>query len=294
MKFEIKNRWSGEAIFSCELTAELAGAEYSLQLGFAVKKAVASSADLSRADLSGANLSGAYLSRADLSSANLYGANLYSANLSGANLSGANLSRADLSRAYLSRADLSRAYLSRADLSRADLSSANLSRADLSGAYLSSANLSGANLSSANLSSANLSGADLSSADLSGANLSRADLSRANLYGANLRSVRADFYDVLAWAPTEVPALIDAIKNGRVDGSTYQGACACLVGTIANVRGVSYDTLEHDSGRPIEVFFGSIRKGDTPDTNQFSAIATEWAEAWLANMQAAFAPSKRS
>ena len=209
MKFEIKNRWTGEALFTCELSAEVAGKSYGVQLGFAVKKAVEARANLSDANLSDANLSGAYLSRANLSDA----------------------------------------YLSGANLSRADLSGANLS----------------------------------------GANLSGADLSDANLSGADLRPIRADFYDVLAWAPAEVPALIDALKNGRVDGSTYEGACACLVGTIANVRGIDYSSLEHDAGRPIERFFAAIRKGDTPDTNQFSAVALDWAQSWLDMMRAAFA-----
>jgi len=51
-------------MFSCELDAEIAGKSYSLQLGFAVKKAVAARA----------NLAGANLARADLADANLAGA----------------------------------------------------------------------------------------------------------------------------------------------------------------------------------------------------------------------------
>jgi hypothetical protein len=185
------------------------------------------------------------------------------------------------------------------DLRSANLRSANLSGADLSGADLSVADLSGANLRSANLRSANLSGADLSGADLSVADLSGADLSGADLSGANLRSaylsvadlqpIRADFYDVLSHAGKEVPALIDALKNGRVDGSTYTGQCACLVGTIANVRGVDYSSLEHNASRPIERFFAGISEGDTPETNQASRIAVEWAESWLAMQREAFA-----
>ena len=74
MNFEIKSRFTSAVMFSCELSAEVAGMEYRFQLGFAVKKAVEAGANLS-----GANLSDAYLS----------GANLSGANLSGANLSGA-------------------------------------------------------------------------------------------------------------------------------------------------------------------------------------------------------------
>ena len=144
MKCEIRNRFTGNIIFSFETES----------IKLCVEAAWKAEAKLSGADLSRANLSGVDLSRADL----------YRADLSGANLSGADLSRADLSRA---------------NLSGADLSGANLSRADLSGANLSRANLFGANLSGVDLSGANLFGADLSGANLSGANLFG-----ANIFGA--------------------------------------------------------------------------------------------------------------
>jgi hypothetical protein len=210
-------------------------------------------------------------SRADLSGADLSGADLSGADLSGADLRGAVLSRADLSGAVLSRA-----VLSGADLSRADLSGADLSRADLSGAVLSRADLSGAVLRGAVLS-----GAVLRGADLRGADLSRADLTQ----------IRDDIWAVLSSLPEEVPALIEALKAGRVDGSTYTGECSCLVGTLAAARGADVEnlgSLKINASRPAERFFTGIRKGDTPETNQFSKLALEWSEQWLSNMRAAF------
>jgi uncharacterized protein YjbI with pentapeptide repeats len=188
--------------------------------------------------------------------------------------------RANLSGANLSDADLSGANLSGANLRGANLRDADLSGANLSGANLSGANLRGANLSGANLRGADLSGANLSGANLSGANLSDADLSGANLSGANLRGFRADFWDVLLRAPHEIAGVRAALVEGRVDGSTYSGECACLVGTIANVRQADYselgNNLNPDSGRPAEQWFMGIRKGDTPETNQQSKLAVEW------------------
>jgi len=203
-------------------------------------------------------------SRADLSRANLSGADLSDADLSGADLSGAYLSDADLSRADLSRANLSRAYLSRANLSRADLSRANLSRANLSDAYLSRANLSGADLSRANLSDAYLSGADLSDADLD--------------------SIKWDFFGRLSVWPNEADALLQAIKDGKINGSTYQGECACFVGTIANIKHCEYtdlNGLKADSSSPTEVFFTTIKEGDTPENNGASKIAAGWVETFI-------------
>ena len=148
-----------------------------------------------------------------------------------------------------------------------------------------SVSLSDANLSGANLSGADLSGADLRGANLSGANLSGADLSGANLSRADLTPIRDDIWSVLSSAPAEVPELIAALKAGKVDGSSYEGECCCLVGTIAKARNCRYDalgdSLKPDSSRPAERFFLGISKGDTPEDNQFSALALQWAEEWV-------------
>ncbi len=155
--------------------------------------------------------------------------------------------------------------------------------ANLSGADLSGANLSGADLRGANLRDANLRDADLRDAVLSGADLSGANLRDAVLSGADLRTFKADLWMTLHQARAEVPGLIAALIEGRVDGSQYEGECACLVGTLANVRHVSYITAFPDasSQHPAEQWFLMIRKGDKPgdDTGGgFAALkALEWA-----------------
>jgi uncharacterized protein YjbI with pentapeptide repeats len=189
--------------------------------------------------------------------------------------------------AVLTSANLSGADLSGADLTSANLRGADLTRANLSGADLASANLMGANLSGADLTSANLRGADLTSANLSGA-----DLTSANLMGADLTPIRDDIWAILSSAPAEVAGLRTAIAEGRIDGSTYEGACCCMVGTLANVRHCKYSEiplLKPNSSRPAERFFAAIKAGDTPKTSQFSKLALEWVDLWLANMHAAFA-----
>ncbi len=143
-----------------------------------------------------------------------------------------------------------------------------------------------ANLCSANLCYADLSYANLSSANLSYANLRSADLSYANLSSADLRSFKADLWMTLTQNRHEVPALVSALRDGRVDGSTYEGECACLVGTIANAKSIRYETLDHSASNPAEQWFAMIRKGDKPEDDSAggfaSRMALEWSLEWLA------------
>ena len=153
--------------------------------------------------------------------------------------------------------------------------------------------------SKANLREANLRGANLREADLYGANLRGADLREADLREADLTFIRDDLWAVLSATPAEVPGLRRALIDGKVDGSVYEsaheGACACLVGTLANVRHCKYDAipnLKPDSSRPAEVFFTRIKPGQTPDNSPDVKLVIEWIDTWLANMQAAFGAAK--
>ena len=174
IKFDVRNRWSGDVQFTAEIACEMSEAT-TIKLGLAVSWAVKTGANLNGTNLAGADLNGANLNGANLNGANLNRANLYRANLNGANLNGTNLDGTDLYKANLDGTNLNRANLYRA----------NLNRASLNGASLNRANLDGANLNRVNLNRADLSGANLYRADLSGADLSGANLDGTNLDGAN-------------------------------------------------------------------------------------------------------------
>ncbi|HFX7700248.1 TPA: pentapeptide repeat-containing protein [Acinetobacter baumannii] len=120
-KFEIKNRWTEEVLFTCDVPE---GMGSGMIARHAAEAAIAADADLSYANLSCANLSYANLRDADLSYANLSYANLSCANLRDADLSYANLSYANLRDADLRGANLSCANLRDADLRGANLSCA--------------------------------------------------------------------------------------------------------------------------------------------------------------------------
>jgi hypothetical protein len=178
-----------------------------------------------------------------------------------------------------------------ADLRYADLHSANLSYADLHSANLSYADLSYADLHSANLSSADLRSADLHSADLSYADLSYADLHSANLSYGQLVQFRDDIWAVLCAQPLEVSGLRQALVDGKINGSSYEGECACLVGTIAKVAKKKYDclpVLKPNQRRPAEIFFMLINIGDVPEKSKWAKMAIGWIDQWTENMKMAF------
>ena len=130
-------------------------------------------------------------------------------------------------------------------------------------------------------SKADLSGANLSEANLSGANLSKADLSGANLSKADLRYIKHDIWGILLHAILEVDGLRQALIDGKVGGSAYSGECACLCGTIANIRKCDYQNMsgiKPDSNSMAERFFMGIKKDDTPENNPVSKLVVEWIE----------------
>jgi len=197
--------------------------------------------------------------------------------------------------AIKSSADLSSANLLSADLRYADLRYADLSSANLRYANLLSADLRYTDLRSADLRSADLRYADLSSADLRYADLSSADLSSADLRYADLEPIKNDFFAVLLRAIPEIKFLRENIIDGKIDGSAYDGECACLSGTLLNGAKIHNGPQEkaitdkilscRNSSRPIEMLFLNIEKGDTPETNQVSKIVLEWLDEFSSYVQ---------
>ena len=146
-------------------------------------------------------------------------------------------------------------------------------------------------LEAATKAGANLTDANLTDANLSGAYLRGANLTDANLSGAYLRGFRDDVWAVLSSAPAEAEAVLAALRAGKVDGSTYSGDCACLVGTIAKTRGCSTDqlgALEPDANRLAETWFTQIKPGNTPENHEPTRLAAEWVSQWIDAMRAAF------
>ncbi len=108
-------------------------------------------------------------------------------------------------------------------------------------------------------------------------------------------AAKADIFDVLDTSPNEVPALLAALKEGRIDGTVYSGACCCLIGTLAAAAGLNWQAvpdrdrgllirgaLARDERSPAEQWFIDIEEGDTPETSERVADTVQWVEEWMA------------
>jgi hypothetical protein len=103
---------------------------------------------------------------------------------------------------------------------------------------------------------------------------------------------RDDVWSILDHAVKEVPGLLLALQEGRIDGSQYSGECRCLIGTTANLRGTGYaempgikatwTELSWHGMRPAEHWCLKIEAGDTPDNNEYAAAVEDWILEWLA------------
>ena len=168
---------------------------------------------------------------------------------------------------------------------------------DLVRANLEGANLWGADMVRANLEGANLWGANLWGANLWGANLWGADMVRANLEGAIFSApfteaehdrAKADFMAIVANTPNEIAGLRQALSDGRIDGSVYEGECSCLVGTLATLRGTDHRGIPGvmpDGSRPAERWFYAIRPGHLPSLNKHAEAALDWCDEALGAKQ---------
>jgi hypothetical protein len=130
-----------------------------------------------------------------------------------------------------------------------------------------------------------------------------ADPRDADARSERLIRFRDDIWTVLSSSPAEVPAVLQALRKGRIEGSVYSGECACLVGTLAKARRCNYDKIPGLVPYPFrdaERFFTNIHAGDTPKNSVFAKLAYDWISTWLKPTQSAFTtdtkrvPAKRS
>lgn len=118
----------------------------------------------------------------------------------------------------------------------------------------------------------------------------RANLGDANLRDANLGNIRDDIIkNALDIMPNEVPALRQALVDGKVDGTMYNGECGCLFTTLARASGFQgtielgdvVGNLKADSSSARERWFMGIRKGDTPENSQIVKTTVQWIDEWI-------------
>jgi hypothetical protein len=96
-------------------------------------------------------------------------------------------------------------------------------------------------------------------------------------------NARENYFCILAKARSYVPALIEALEAGRINGSVYAGECACLAGTPEQERGCDHNRIVfRDYHPPAERMFFAIGPGMTPDRNSVARQAVAWAREFMA------------
>ena len=118
-----------------------------------------------------------------------------------------------------------------------------------------------------------------------GANLRGANLRGAYLEGAKnipqsyINMCSRDILFILQALKKEVPFLRKKLIKGEVDGTQYEGECACLIGTLANADGSVEEVCgvipyyEKGLHNPGEQWFFQIKKGDNPENSFFAEHA---------------------
>jgi hypothetical protein len=127
-------------------------------------------------------------------------------------------------------------------------------------------------------------GADLTGADLTGADLTGADLTGADLRGFNEKTLPEDYINqcsrdmlfVMEHLKDELPYLREKLVKGEVDGSQYEGECACLIGSLGKGKSKCVDRVvkaipfyKKGLQNMGERWFLNIKKGDTAENNFF-------------------------
>ena len=124
----------------------------------------------------------------------------------------------------------------------------------------------------------------LESAVLSGADLRNAIKKIEELPQQFVNICSRDMLFIFQHLKEELPFLREQLINGNVDGTQYEGKCACLIGTAANAKKNGnrietickqipyYDKGTHNMG---ETWFLSIHVGDTPKSSIFAKHAVD-------------------
>ncbi len=130
--------------------------------------------------------------------------------------------------------------------------------------------------------------ANLEGANLEDANLEDANLRYANLEGANEKTLPISYINqcsrdmlfVFEHLKSELPYLRDKLVSGHVNGSQYEGECACLIGSLGHGKKDCIDKVVesipyYNKGlhNYCEQWFYQIHSGDTPETNYFAKHA---------------------
>lgn len=106
------------------------------------------------------------------------------------------------------------------------------------------------------------------------------------------QEAKDDLFRWLGRFPSRVPALLEAVRGGWMEGSSFAGPCRCVVGTLgfeddegtwANYVSFYPNGQRDVGGTPIELFVVNVDPGDTPSNSPVMAHLERWIVEWQAD-----------
>ncbi len=109
------------------------------------------------------------------------------------------------------------------------------------------------------------------------------------------QEAKADLHRWLDRFPETVPALLEAVREGRMHGKEYRGPCRCVIGTILfdetpspagdrqwirGMRTIRTQVLQKRGWSDLEEFVWRIHPGDTPSNSPVMAHLERWIMEW--------------
>lgn len=105
------------------------------------------------------------------------------------------------------------------------------------------------------------------------------------------QEAKEDLFRWLDRFPDRVPALLEAVRDGRLLGHTFYGKCRCVIGNlhhdenytkwVPGVLEMAGYRMAHEM-TPIERFVMHIHPGDTPSNSPVMAHLERWILEWMA------------
>ena len=278
-KLSIKNRFTGSIIFELETENN------------STKKLVESML---------LEFKGKEINQADMSNLNLSNINFNNSKFNQSEFNGSEFNQSEFNQSEFNRSEFNGSEFNQSEFNRSKFNDSNFNQSEFNGSEFNGSefNRSKFNQSKFNQSEFNQSEFNRSEFNRSKFNQSKFNQSNFNQSEFNdseldditfnslknlitTERTKIDFFGRMLILKNEVKYLKEKLISGEIDGTSYDGYCACFIGTCANNKKIKYNEItgiKLDAYSPTEIWFFQIKKGDNPENSKFAKLTLDWIE----------------